>query len=199
MANEAARYSGRSNSTAISQKNILDAYEKITIGLPSRTAGVDIDEKVLVSYHEMGHGFMVCIFKDMFDLRKITIKENKNGAGGYTLFTPKEKFQKYATKRFILANLIIAMGGRAAETYLYRKRKTSNGVRDKHIFNDFSDLDVTTGAVNDIKQAYELERRYITEYGFGDNFGFIDEDRLSEMPLLLRDINKNVDGVSNEK
>ena len=199
LANEAAIYSVRSNSTAISQKNILDAYEKITIGLPSSTANADIDEKTLVSYHEMGHGFMVCIFKDMFDLRKITIKENKNGAGGYTLFTPKEKFQKYATKRFILANLIIAMGGRAAETYLYRKKKTGDGMRDKHIFNDFSDLDVTTGAVNDIKQANELARRYITEYGFGDNLCFIEDDRLSEMPFVLRDVNKNVDGFSNEK
>jgi len=82
---------------------------------------------------------------------------------------------------------------------LYRKRKTSDGVRDKHIFNDFSDLDVTTGAVNDIKQANELARRYITEYGFGDNLCFIEDDRLSEMPFVLRDVNKNVDGFSNEK
>ncbi len=200
LANEAAIYSVRSNTTEISQKNILDAYEKITIGLPAENAESDIDEKKLVSYHEVGHGFMVGIFKDMFDLRKITIKENKNGAGGYTLFTPKEKFQKYATKRFILANLIIAMGGRAAETYLYRKYKDKQNImRDNDIFEKFTDLDVTTGAVNDIKQANELAKKYITEYGFGDKLCFIDENSANDMPFVSRDMNNNENIVSNEK
>ena len=182
LANEAAIYSVRSNNTHISQQNILDAYEKITIGLPSSTNNPEDEEVDLVAYHEIGHAFMVSLFNDIFDLRKITIKENKNGAGGYTLFTPKERFLKYATKRSVLANLIIALGGRAAEVYLYRK-KNEKVDYDSYIFDNFKDLDITTGAVGDLKQANELARKYITEYGFGDNLCY-SKNTNENMPFL---------------
>ena len=198
LVNEAAIYSVRENSTEISQKNILDAYEKITIGLPSDTSKPTIQEVELVSYHEIGHAFMVALFKDMFDLRKVTINENKNGAGGYTLFTPKESFQKYASKRFVLANLIIALGGRAAEVYLYRTKICNTSQLDRKIFNDFKDLDITTGATNDLKQANELAKKYITEYGFGDNLCYLD-DSDNELPFIARDMNKDKNYISDNK
>tara|TARA_B100001057_G_C22869511_1_gene958156 strand:+ start:108 stop:2081 length:1974 start_codon:yes stop_codon:yes gene_type:complete len=196
LVNEAAIYSVRSNNTNITQENALDAYEKITIGLPSTTNNPEEKEVELVSYHEVGHAYMVSLFKEMFDLRKVTIKENKNGAGGYTLFTPKERFQKYATKRFILSNLIIALGGRAAEVYLYRKKKTSSF--DKDIFRDFKDLDVTTGAMNDLKQANEMAKKYITEYGFGESLCYI-KDEPNEHPFFSRDVNTKINSVSDDK
>lgn len=188
LVNEAAIYSVRSNNTEISQENILDAYEKITIGLPSESSRPSNQEIELVSYHEIGHAYMVALFKDMFDLRKVTINENKNGAGGYTLFTPKEPFQKYASKRFVLANLIIALGGRAAEVYLYRTKNDNKPQLDRKIFNDFNDLDITTGATNDLKQANELAKKYITEYGFGDNLCYLDESD-NDTPFIARDMN----------
>ncbi len=198
LANEAAIYSVRTNNTEITQQNILDAYEKITIGLPSTTSEPDESEVELVTYHEIGHAFMVSLFKDIFDLRKITIKENKNGAGGYTLFTPKERFQKYATKRSILANLIIALGGRAAEVYLYRKKNTKTEY-DSYIFDNFKDLDITTGAVGDLKQANELARKYITEYGFGDNLCYNKDNNEKELPFLGGEIGNNGNKISDVK
>ena len=198
LANEAAIYCVRVNGTAITRKNMMDAYEKITIGLPSSTSSPERNEKELVTYHEVGHAFLVSLFDKMFDLRKVTINENKNGAGGYTLFTPKEQFQKYASKRFILANLIIAMGGRAAEVYLYRKKHMYNKM-DLDIFGDFTDLDITTGASNDIKQANELARKYITEYGFGENLCYIQNEESNETPFFPNDINKNKKSVSDNK
>jgi len=198
LANEAAIYSVRTNNTEISQQNILDAYEKITIGLPSSTSEPDESEVELVTYHEIGHAFMVSLFKDIFDLRKITIKENKNGAGGYTLFTPKERFQKYATKRSILANLIIALGGRAAEVYLYRK-KSAKTEYDSYIFDNFKDLDITTGAVGDLKQANELARKYITEYGFGDNLCYNKDNSENELPFLGGENGNNGNKISDIK
>ena len=198
LANEAAIYSVRTNNTEISQQNILDAYEKITIGLPSITSEPDECEVELVTYHEIGHAFMVSFFKDIFDLRKITIKENKNGAGGYTLFTPKERFQKYATKRSILANLIIALGGRAAEVYLYRK-KNAKTEYDSYIFDNFKDLDITTGAVGDLKQANELARKYITEYGFGDNLCYNKDNSENELPFLGGENGNNGNKISDIK
>ena len=47
---------------------------------------------------------LIKIFDEFFDLRKVTINANQGGAGGYTLFTPKERFNNYPTKKFMLAN-----------------------------------------------------------------------------------------------
>ena len=187
LANEAAIFSVRQNKTSLDRESLLQAYEKITIGLTSNNQ--DTDEKVidLVSYHEAGHALMASIFKDFFDVRKVTINANKGGAGGYTLFTPKENYQKYATKKFILSNLIIAMGGRAAEVYHFRKNKTKN-VLDSNIFRGFDDLDVTTGATNDLMQANKIARDYFTRYGFGEEFGCYDDSMNSELPFMGREM-----------
>ena len=81
-----------------------------------------------------------------------------------------------------MANLIIALGGRAAEVYLYRK-KNEKVDYDSYIFDNFKDLDITTGAVGDLKQANELARKYITEYGFGDNLCY-SKNANENMPFL---------------
>jgi cell division protease FtsH len=185
LANEAAIFSVRKNSEIISREHILDAYEKITIGLVSNTQTANKEIIDLVSNHEIGHAYMVGLFKDMFDLRKVTINENKSGAGGYTLFTPKERYQKYPTKKFMLANLIVALGGRAAEVYMYRKNN-QNSDKDS-IFSCFSDLEVTTGASNDLKQATNIARSYITDYGFGQFLLSNQEPYNSETPFMGRD------------
>ena len=137
---------------------------------------------------------MVSLFNDMFDLRKVTINGNTGGVGGYTLFTPKEKFSKFASKRFLLANLIIALGGRAAEKYLYKN--VQNDLYDNNdIFSGFDDLDVTTGASNDLMQANNIARNYITKYGFGENIGLYDSSD-SEMPFMGRDMSMSSKKIS---
>ena len=196
LANEAAIFSVRVDSEKITRTNILDAYEKITIGLVSKTQTADKYVIELVSNHEIGHALMVAKFKDLFDLRKVTINENKSGAGGYTLFTPKDRFQKYPTKKFMLANLIVALGGRAAEVFLYRKQSKSQD--DENIFGCFTDLEVTTGASNDLKQASNIARKYITEYGFGKFLGTQEETNNSEAPFLGRDVGIDPNKVSDD-
>jgi cell division protease FtsH len=129
---------------------------------------------------------MAALFPDFFDVRKVTINENKSGMGGYTLFTPKERYLKYATKKFMLANLIVALGGRAAEVYLYRKLKVEDDFENK-IFGDYPDLDITTGASNDLIQANKIAKNYITQYGFGNDFGQYD-DSVSSQPFIGRDL-----------
>ena len=185
LANEAAIFSVRNNQTSINQKNMLDAFEKNTIGLVSDVQVKDPEVVRLVSYHETGHALMTALFSDLFVLRKVTINENKNGmGGGYTLFTPKEQYLKYATKKFMLANLIIALGGRAAEVYLYRKERKENKLDDL-VFEHFHDLDITTGASNDLMQANKIARNYVTQYGFGDNIALY-EDMNSDTPFVGR-------------
>ena len=168
LANEAAILSVRRNSTIIDKQALLDAYEKMTIGLPALKNTEDKEILSLVSYHEIGHALMVKYFEEFFDLRKVTINANKGGAGGYTLFTPKERYINYPTKKFMLANLIIALGGRAAEVVLYEKNKKKP---TDVVFKDVDNLDITTGASNDLKQADNIARKYITLFGLTETSG----------------------------
>jgi cell division protease FtsH len=192
LANEAAIYSVRKNETEIDRDILLEAYEKITIGLNSYTQEKDETIIQLVSFHETGHALMACLFPQFFDVRKVTINANKNGAGGYTLFTPKEAFTKYATKKFLLANLIIAMGGRAAEVYLNNINYKPSQF-DAHVFKGIKDLDITTGASNDLLQANQIAKDYITKYGFGELFGLC-KDVDTEKPFVGKSFGENSDG-----
>ena len=186
LANEAAIYSVRKNLSSIDRDCIMEAYEKITIGIQSNVQETDNDIINLVSYHETGHALMAALFPDFFDVRKVTINSNKGGAGGYTLFTPKDRYQKYATKKFMLANLIIALGGRAAEVFLYSNNE--NNKLDNLIFEGIKDLDVTTGASHDLQQAKKIARNYVTQFGFSEELGLYDDFGNGEMPFLGREM-----------
>ena len=107
----------------------------------------------------------------------MTINANNTGAGGYTLFTPKEEFAQFPTKRFMLSNIIISLGGRAAEM-LFLETKEQMEI-DKAIFKNQNHLNITTGASNDLKQAFELARNYVATYGLGDHIGLYDYDENS--------------------
>ena len=132
----------------------------------------------------------------MFNLQKVTINSNKNGAGGYTLFTPKDTYSEYPTKKFLLANMIIAMGGRAAEVVLYNTTSvTTNRYIPDAIFPDISQLDITTGASNDLKQANSIARQYISLFGLGRNIGLYDSTS-NEQPFLGRNLATNSDKLS---
>ena len=185
LANEAAILSVRKNQSFIDRITLLEAYEKITIGLPTLSNTEDKEIMTLVSYHEIGHALMVKYFEEFFDLRKVTINANKGGAGGYTLFTPKERFINYPTKKFMLANLVIALGGRAAEVNLYSKNKKRE---TDVVFKDVDNLDITTGASNDLAQAENIARRYITLFGLSDDNKYYKNIQSSSQPFLGRDL-----------
>jgi cell division protease FtsH len=195
LANEAAIIAVRNNVTQITNEQLFKAYEKITIGINSNKQEGDPDIVEMVSYHECGHALMVAIFDDMFDLKKITINGNTNGVGGYTLFTPKEKFMKFATKRFMLANLIIALGGRAAEVFLYKDIKGQHAKKYNGVFDEFEDLDVTTGASNDLIQANKIARDYITKYGFGENINYYDSSS-GDYPFIGKELSMSTEKIS---
>jgi cell division protease FtsH len=189
LANEAAILSVRYNETNITDRCLYDAYEKITIGLPVKDDKRSKDVLKLVSYHEIGHALIVGLFREMFDLQKITINSNKNGAGGYTLFTPKDEYNSFPTKRFMLANMIVAMGGRAAEVIIFGGSwdKKNLNYNSKLVFPDINNLDVTTGASNDLKQANSIARKYISLFGLGKNIGLYDSGDTSQ-PFLGRQL-----------
>ena len=196
LANEAAILSVRYNETGITKDCLYDAYEKMTIGLPKKYESRNDKILNMVAYHETGHTIIALLFNDMFNLQKVTINSNKNGAGGYTLFTPKDTYSEYPTKKFLLANMIIAMGGRAAEVVLYNTTsETTNRYAPDAIFPDISQLDITTGASNDLKQANNIARQYISIFGLGRNIGLYDSTS-SEQPFLGRNLATNSDKLS---
>jgi cell division protease FtsH len=140
---------------------------------------------------------MALLFKDMFDVQKVTINSNKNGAGGYTLFTPKSQYSEYPTKRFLLANMMIAMGGRAAEVVLYNNTESSNLMyKSSELFVNFDNLDVTTGASNDLKQVNSIARQYVSLFGLGKNVGVYDSLGDNSQPFLGRTMGTNEDKMS---
>jgi len=179
MANEAIILALRNNSTEITTKYLLDAFEKITIGLPLLNNKRDAEKDMLVSYHESGHTITASLFREFFDVRKVTINANTNGAGGYTLFTPKEQYTQYPTKKYLLSYLIVVMGGRAAEILLYDTIVNTNVYLNYNIsklFSNITNLDITTGASQDLKQANNIARKYIQLFGI--------ESFNSKMPQL---------------
>ena len=174
IANEAAILSVRNNSTKITRTNIIDAYEKITIGLPNTYERRAYETLKLVSYHEVGHALLALLFPTFFNVRTVTIRSTQNGAGGYTLFTPKEPYSSYPSKSFILANIVVSLGGRAAEVLLYENNSTYSD-----IFNEITDLSITTGASNDLQQANSIARKYISKYGLGNSIGTYEPSQLT--------------------
>ena len=116
----------------------------------------------MIAYHEMGHSLTANLFKSFFKINKVTINANNNGAGGFTLFTPNDQYVNYPTKKYLLANMIVAMGGRAAEVIYYNK--TSNNLpiyNENELFSNIKNLDITTGSSNDLMQTNNIARQYI--------------------------------------
>ena len=197
LANEAIILSLRNNSTIISRDRFLDAFEKTTIGLPSNKETRDNELLELVAYHEAGHALIASLFSEFYDVRKVTITANKGGAGGYTLFTPKDRYNSYPTKKYLLSRLLVSLGGRAAEIVLYNKKRSieNDNYSDHRLFGSTEDLDITTGASNDLKQADDLARNYIKLFGSSDGSLTVQTDD-NDQPFLGRSMAMSSQGIS---
>ena len=151
LINEGAINAARTGKSIISQKNLEDALEKLIVGIVKRTDTRSNSTLERVSFHEIGHAFLVEHFNQYFDLKKVTIQSTYNGAGGYTLFNEYAEILEGGlyTKDLLKKRLIIAMGGKAAEYIFY------------------GDENVSLGAIQDLKQANGLAQQMIGNYGMG--------------------------------
>jgi cell division protease FtsH len=152
LLNEAAIYAVRQGSIVINENNILDALEKLIVGIVKTRDERSEESLKRVAIHEIGHAFLAAYFKQYFDLKKVTIQSTYNGAGGYTLFNEYLNITESGlyTKDLLMKRLIVTMGGKAAETIYYG--------------NDY----VSVGAVQDLKEANSLAKRMIGNYGMGN-------------------------------
>jgi len=150
LMNEAAIIAARNNKTAIPYSEVDYAIDRVTVGM-SKTTGTNFpDRQKLVAYHEAGHAVMGLLTPDYDMVTKVTIVPRTNGAGGFTLFTPSEERLESGmyTKRYLEAQLAVALGGRVAEELVY------------------GDEEVTTGASGDLQQVRNIARRMVAQWGF---------------------------------
>ena len=164
LANEAALLKVRTNNTEINNELALKAFEKMTIGLPKKYESRSKPVLELVACHEIGHTMMVQYFNTYFNLQRVTLNANTAGAGGYTLFTPKNEYAEYQTKGFYIAQIIVALGGRAAEIVYFKNKNNNNITLTKNNYKEFKtykNIDITTGASGDIRQANNIAKKYL--------------------------------------
>ena len=201
LANEAALLGIRRNRTTIDDALIQTAFEKMTIGLPKKYDSRSLETKRLVAVHEVGHAMMVQHFSKYFKLQRLTMNANTGGAGGYTLFTPNDFYAEYQTKGFYLAQIIVALGGRAAEIVFFNKY--SDNKTNYEQFNNYDDVDITTGASGDIRQANNLAKKYLELFenyivpeGISDSTQNLIDFRISE--LVKECLDKAVDIITDD-
>ena len=161
LLNEAAINCARDGKSIISQENIEDALEKLVVGLVKKDDSRSATVRKRVAVHEIGHAFLASFFDKYFDLKKVTIQSTYNGAGGYTLFNEKPEIVDGGlyTKDLLKKRLIVSLGGKAAEVIYYGKDH------------------VSLGAIQDLKQANNLAKSMVGNYGMGEELQvFYNED-----------------------
>ena len=152
LLNEAAIFTSRRGETIIQENDLFNALDKLIVGLAKLSDDRSEESKYRVAIHEAGHAYLTSIFKEYFDLKKVTIQQTYSGAGGYTLFSEYANITESGlyTKDLLWKRLLIGMGGKAAECIYY------------------GDEFVSVGAVQDLKQTNSLAQRMIGNYGMGN-------------------------------
>lgn len=148
--NEGALLAVRDHRKAVVQKDLEEAIEIVIAGEQKKGAVISNRERMIVSYHEIGHALVAAKCKNTAPVHKITIIPRTKGALGYTMQV-EENEQNLLSKEEAFQKIMVYTGGRCAEEL---------------IFNS-----ITSGASNDIEQATKLARAMITRLGMSDEFG----------------------------
>ena len=147
--NEAALLTARNDLPEITMPTIEEAITRVMAGPEKRSKRVTELDRKLVAYHEGGHAIVAYYIPECDKVHEITTIPRAQ-AGGYTMYLPQEEFS-YVTTARMKAQMASAMGGRVAEAIVFG--------------------DISTGASSDIKQATEIARSMVTEYGMSDKLG----------------------------
>ncbi|WP_302179230.1 ATP-dependent zinc metalloprotease FtsH [[Ruminococcus] lactaris] len=152
MVNEAALRAVRENRKFVTQVDLEESIETVIAGYQKKNQVLSAKEKLIVSYHEIGHALVAALQTHSAPVTKITIIPRTSGALGYTMQVEAEE-RNLMSKEELVNKIATLTGGRCAE---------------KLIFDS-----ITTGASNDIEQATKLARAMITRYGMSDRFGMV--------------------------
>src|SRR5579859_1650272 len=148
LVNEAALLAARRKEDTVQQKDFLDALEKIVLG-PARPLVMSQEERQRVAYHEGGHTILGLLVPGADPVNRVTIVP-RGQALGVTYQRPEDDRHNYS-REYLVARIVGAMGGRAAEEVVYGT--------------------LTTGAENDMEVASHLARQMVTRWGMSERLG----------------------------
>ncbi len=169
--NEAALLTARENGTVIAGPALEEAVDRV-IGGPRRKGRlISEQEKKITAYHEGGHTLAAWAMPDIDPVYKVTILA-RGRTGGHAVAVPEED-KGLRTRSEMIAQLVFAMGGRAAEELVFREP--------------------TTGAVSDIEQATKIARAMVTEFGMSSKLGAVKYGTEHGDPFLGRTMGNQAD------
>jgi cell division protease FtsH len=151
LVNEAALFAARFNKRLVEMDDFEKAKDKINMGAERKSAVMTEQDKLETAYHEAGHAVVGAMMPKHDPLHKVTIIP-RGRALGVTFFLPEQDRYSY-DREYLQCNICMSLGGRIAE----------------EIFSG----NMTTGAAQDIKQATNMARRMVTEWGMSDELGMI--------------------------
>jgi cell division protease FtsH len=171
MVNEAALMAARRGKDKVDMVDFEDAKDKVLMGTERKSMIISDKEKKITAYHEAGHTLVAKLIPDSDPIHKVTIIP-RGRALGLTQQLPIDEKHTYP-KNYLLDNIAILMGGRAAEEIV---------------------LDLqTTGAGNDIERASDLARKMVCDYGMSDELGPLTFGKNDEQIFLGREIAQHRD------
>ncbi|MDD5281692.1 MAG: ATP-dependent zinc metalloprotease FtsH, partial [Candidatus Omnitrophica bacterium] len=166
LCNEAALMAARNNKEAVEEIDLDKSVERVLMGPEKKSHIMSKKEKEITALHESGHALLSLLLPEVNPLKKVSIIP-RGLAGGYT-FTPPLEDRHYWTKKELLAEITMMLGGRASE--------------------DINLNEVTTGAQNDLEVATAMARRMVTQFGMSDKLGNMTLGRREGLVFLGRDI-----------
>ena len=149
LLNEAALLTARRGLRAITMAEIQEATVKVMVGTEKRSHKISEKDKKLTAFHEAGHAVATYYLETQDPVRQVSIIP-RGSAGGFTMSVPTED-KLYKSKKSMLEELVVLLGGRVAEAIVFG--------------------DISTGASNDIERASDIARKMVTKYGMTDELG----------------------------
>ena len=167
LMNEAAIHTAKDGRYFINQSDVRQAFIKTGIGAEKKSRVISEEEKRITAYHEVGHAILFHVLPKMESVHTISIIPTGMGAAGYTMPLPKAD-EMFNSKEKMREHIVVSLGGRAAEEMIFK--------------------DVTTGASQDIKQATQMARAMVTQYGMSDKVGMIHYGSDDDEVFIGRDL-----------
>jgi len=171
MVNEAALMAARHGKDRVEMQDFEDAKDKVLMGTERKSMIISEEERRTTAYHEAGHTLVAKLLPNTDPIHKVTIIP-RGRALGVTQQLPMDEKHTYP-KEYLVNNITILMGGRAAEELVLNIQ--------------------TTGAGNDIEKASELARRMVCEYGMSERLGPLTFGKREEQIFLGREIAQHRD------
>lgn len=164
LMNESAIMAVKEKSKEITMDHINKAYYSVLVGDEKKDrSGINYRDKEITAYHEAGHALVAKLISKENRVTKVSIIPSTRGMGGFSLNIPPDKM--YQTKNDILSNIMIALGGRAAEEIIYGREN------------------ITTGASSDLEKATEMALSMIGVFGMDEVLGLLNYNLLSNKNL----------------